>query len=585
MKSCARLSAAVALAVMGLGKSTALAVEGSNSVSATWPDFGPNVVVFDPSMEKAAIQDKLNSIFTQQERNQFGSQRYAILFKPGKYDADVRVGFYTQVAGLGRTPDDVTINGAVRATAEWMGGNATCNFWRSAENLAVRPISHGHIDTWAVSQGADLRRLHVLGSLKLWDGGWSSGGFLVDSKVDGFVESGSQQQWISRNVDWDEWRGGNWNMVFVGVPYPPEGHWPQKPYTTIANTPIIREKPYFSVDHDGRFVVMVPPLRRDTRGRNWADGENLDQAIPIDRFMVAQAGRDDAAAINTALASGTNVLLTPGIYHLDQPIHITRPDAVVLGMGYATLIPDNGTAVMTVDNVDGAKIGGLILDAGPSNSQTLLQIGEGGDSASHENDPTFLYDIVARCGGASAGKSTTFVTINSNHVVGDNLWLWRADHGEGAGWATNPDAHGLVVNGNDVTCYGLFVEHCQGYQTLWNGNGGRVYFYQSELPYDPPNQDTWSHDGVKGYASYKVADNVTSHQAWGLGIYSYFTAASVVEESAIEAPKGLNVQFHHMVTIRLGGEAASGIQHVINQSGSPVLQDNATASRMTSRSE
>ncbi len=53
---------------------------------------------------------------------------------------------------------------------------------------------------------------------------------------------------------------------------------------------------------------------------------------------------------------------------------------------------------------------------------------------------------------------------------------------------TNTSANGLVVNGNDVIAYGLFVEHHQQCQVVWNGNRGRTYFYQSEIPYDPPSQ-------------------------------------------------------------------------------------------------
>ena len=86
------------------------ALSASNSRPlAPSPDFGNNVLILDPSMPTAAIQSKLDSIFTQQESNQFGSERYAILFKPGIYKNTVRVGFYTQLLGLGETPE-VTID-------------------------------------------------------------------------------------------------------------------------------------------------------------------------------------------------------------------------------------------------------------------------------------------------------------------------------------------------------------------------------------------------------------------------------------------------------------------------------------------
>src|SRR5581483_1910820 len=125
-----------------------------------------------------------------------------------------------------------------------------------------------------------------------------------------------------------------------------------------------------------------------------------------------------------------------------------------------------------------------------------------------------------------------------------------------------------IVNGNNVTLYGLFVEHSQEYQTLWNGNGGRVYFYQSEMPYDPPSADEWRHGSVTGYASYKVADAVTTHEAWGVGVYSVFHRASIIADNAIETPIAPGIKMHHLVTIRLkGGQSDSGIRHVINGTG------------------
>jgi len=163
--------------------------------------------------------------------------------------------------------------------------------------------------------------------------------------------------------------------------------------------------------------------------------------------------------------------------------------------------------------------------------------------------------------------------IDANDVVGDNLWLWRADHGAGAGWDQNVCNNGLIVNGDRVTIYGLFVEHHQQYQTLWNGNWGRVYFYQSELPYDPPSQAAWSHDGVNGYASYKVADSVTSHQAYGLGVYAVFIdCVNISCFNAIETPaNSQQVNLHNMITVYIAGNTSGGgtstLDHIINGTG------------------
>jgi hypothetical protein len=544
-------------------------VLGSGICHAETMDFGPNVLIFDPSMTN--IQERVDAVFHKQEKNQFGPERYALLFKPGNYKVDVQVGFYTQVSGLGKSPDGVAITGAVRAKAGWMDGNATCNFWRCVENLSLTPTLDHNIDVWAVSQATALRRVHVKGGINLWDGGWSSGGFIADSKIDGQINSGTQQQWLSRNAEFGGWVGSNYNMVFVGVSNPPTGTWPQPPYTVIEQTPVIGEKPYLLIDDAGSYFVKVPkPATDGTRGTTWSNGASLGTALPIDRFYLAHPGKDNAASINAALKQGKNLLFTPGIYHLEDSIQISRADTIVLGLGYPTLVPDNGTPAMEIADGDGIRMGGFIFEAGAKNSSTLLQVGKR-KGKSHAKNPIFLYDIFCRAGGAAVGTCDCMVTINSDNVVGDNFWLWRADHGEGAGWNSNKNLNGLIVNGDDVTCYGLFVEHCQQYQTIWNGEGGRVYFYQSEMPYDPPTPAAWRHGDVSGYASYKVGDNVKTHEAWGLGIYCVFYDAAVVAEDAIETPITPGVNMHHMVTIRLNGKPASGIRHVINGTGDSVI--------------
>ncbi|TCO53608.1 RICIN domain-containing protein [Actinocrispum wychmicini] len=528
-------------------------------------DLGPNVVVFDPSMSSASVQSRLDSVFGQQETNQFGTNRYALLFKPGTYNVTAKVGFFTQVAGLGMSPDDVTVNGGVHVDANWFPPhNATQNFWRSAENLSVTPA--GGTDEWAVSQAAPYRRMHVRGNLKLDDGGWASGGWMSDTKVDGQVQSGSQQQWISRNTQWGSWTGSNWNMVFVGAQNAPSGNFPSPPYTRVATTPVVREKPFLYVDGGGTYNVFVPALRTNSSGITWA-GTQPGSSLPIDQFFVVRPGAT-AAQINAALAAGRNLLVTPGVYHLNQPLNITRPDTVVLGLGLATFVPDNGITAVNVADVDGVQIAGLLIQAGPVNSPTLMVVGPTGSTADHSADPTSLHDVFFQIGGNGVGKATQSLVINSDNVIGDHTWIWRADHTDGVGWTVNTAANGLVVNGDNVTFYGLFVEHFQQYNVIWNGNGGRTYFFQNELPYDPPNQAAYMNGSTRGWAAYKVGANVTSHEAWGLGSYCFFNAnPGVVADRSFEVPNTAGVKFHDMVTVSLGGTGT--IAHIINSTGGP----------------
>jgi hypothetical protein len=539
--------------------------------------FGPNVFVFDPGMPAADVQKTANDLFAKMEANEFGPERHALLFKPGKYDATFNVGFYTHVAGLGQNPDDVHINGGVNVTAEWKpDANATCNFWRTLENFAVTPSATKNVTRIAVSQSAPLRRLHVKGELQLfafdkkWNAGWASGGLLADSVIEGKVVPASQQQWVSRNCKWSQWTNAVWNMVFVGCVNTPEGMFPDPAYTVVDRTPVIREKPYLYVDGSGGYRVFVPALGTNTRGVSWAAGPTPGESIPIDRFHIAQPATAKAENINKALAAGKHVLFTPGVYALDDTLRVTRADTILLGLGVPSLVPTKGLPIISVADVDGVKIAGLILDAGPVKSPSLLEVGPEGSTADHSANPNFLYDLTVRTGGAAAGKNDVGIQINSNHVVADQVWLWRADHGAGAAWTTNPTKNGLVVNGNDVTVYGLFNEHHEEYQTLWKGNGGRVYMYQSEMPYDVPDQASWMSGKTNGFASYKVAENVTSHEAWGVGVYSFFRDAPVKAHSAIEAPAVPGVKFHHLTTVWLNGKAGSEITHIVNDAGGRV---------------
>src|SRR6201996_2546479 len=419
------------------------------------PDFGQNVMVFNPLMSSSAIQEQIDKVYSAEQHSEFGPARYALLFLPGEYHLDVPVGFYTEVVGVGATPDAVHITGNVHADASLPHNNATCTFWRAMEGFSVTPT--GGTMQWAVSQAAPFRRMHVRGDLVLHQNGWASGGWMADTVVDGDGGAGPQGQRILRNSRWGSWTGANWNMVFVGVPHPPEGEWPQPPFTKVERTPVVREKPFLEVDAKGHWSVRVPELRRDSVGVTWRGGATPGVSIPLSKFYVARAGVDTAATINNALEHGKNLLLTPGIYDLAEPIHVRRANTVVMGLGFATLRPTHGTAAVITDDADGIEIAGLLFDAGPEKSPALLQVGPQGSRADHAKNPIALHDVFFRIGGAGAGRTEGNLEINSNNTIVDHTWIWRADHGAEVGWTKNLSANGLVVNADDVTIYGLFV--------------------------------------------------------------------------------------------------------------------------------
>ncbi|WIM96938.1 discoidin domain-containing protein [Actinoplanes oblitus] len=528
--------------------------------------LGAQVTVFDPSMSSATIQAQADAIFKQQETNQFGTQRNLLAFKPGTYNGlNIQVGFNTSVIGLGQNPQEVRINGDITVDAGWMAGNATQNFWRSVENISLYPVSGA--DRWAVSQAAPFRRMDVHGDLNLAPNGygWASGGYIADTRISGVEGQYSQQQWFTRNSQIGSNSNAVWNQTFVGVQGAPANSFPNPPYTTIGSTPVIREKPYLYLNGSD-YAVFVPSLSTNSSGVSWANGNTPGTSIPLSQFYVAKPG-DSAATINQALAQGLNLIFQPGVYHVNQTINVTRANTVVMGLGYATIIPDGGVTPMQVADVDGVKVAGLLFDAGTTNSANLLVIGPNGSSANHAANPTTVQDVFFRIGGSIAGKATNSLLVNSNNTIIDHIWAWRADHGNAGtyGWTINTADSGLIVNGQNVTAYGLFVEHYQKYEVVWNGNGGKTFFLQNEQPYDPPSQSAWR-SGANGYAAYKVADSVTSHEAWGLGSYCYFNVdPSIHSNSGFEVPVNSGVKLHDLLTVSLGGNGV--IDHVVNNTG------------------
>ncbi|MFJ3653022.1 coagulation factor 5/8 type domain-containing protein [Streptomyces nigra] len=541
-------------------------------------DLGPNVLVFDPSTP--GIQARLDEVFRQQESAQFGTGRYALLFKPGTYSGlNAQLGFYTSIAGLGLSPDDTTINGDVTVDAGWFNGNATQNFWRSAENLALVPANG--TNRWAVAQAAPFRRMHVRGGLNLAPSGygWASGGYIADSRIDGQVGPYSQQQWYTRDSAIGSWLNGVWNMVFSGVEGAPAQSFPNPPYTTLASTPVSREKPFLYLQ-GSEYRVFLPEKRTNARGVTWGNGTPRGTSLPLTQFYVARPGVS-AATLNQALEQGLHLLLTPGIYHLSEPLRINRANTVVLGLGYATLIPDGGVTAVKVADVDGVRLAGFLVDAGPVNSPTLLEIGPRGASRDHSANPTTVQDVFIRIGGAGPGKATTSMVVNSRHTIIDHTWVWRADHGDGVGWETNRADYGVVVNGDDVLATGLFVEHFNKYDVQWFGQRGRTIFFQNEKAYDAPNQAAIQNGSTKGYAAYRVGDAVTSHEGWGLGSYCYYNVdPTIVQHHGFAAPVRPDVRFHNLLVVSLGGQGQ--YECVINDTGSPTSGTSTVPSTVVS---
>lgn len=579
--------AALALALPGVSGAAA------SPPSVTQPDFGPNVRVFDPSMPTADIQAEVDAIAAEQVDNEMGEQRYSLLFKPGVYGTlenplVFQVGYYTEVAGLGLLPTDVTINGHVDVYNRCLTADnciALTNFWRSVSNLTINVAGgegcRSSANFWAASQAAPMRRVNVTGgSLSLMDyctagPQYASGGFIADS-VMGSVTNGSQQQYLVRNSSMTAWSNAVWNQVFAGVSGAPATSFPEPPYTTLEAVPLTREKPFLYVDDTGKWKVFIPKAEKNTSGTTWQDGTQAGRSVSLSKFFVASPD-DSVRTINKALSRGQHLLLTPGVYPVRDAITVKRSNTVVLGMGFATLTADKGTTALKVADVPGAIIAGITIDAGAKNSKVLLQVGSkhSRHSASNANNPTTLSDVFFRIGGPHIGKADVSLEVNSDNVLLDHLWVWRADHGEGWGWTVNTTKNGVVVNGDNVTATGLFVEHFHQYNTVWNGERGRVIFYQNELPYDAPNQAAWKHGSTLGWAAYKVGDHVNKHELTGGGAYIYTNVdPSIHATRGFEVPVRPGVKLRSLLTVNLG---AGTIDHVVNDTGDPVSNANTGA--------
>ncbi len=606
------LAAAALVAGAGLAVAPSQAAEAAPSIcpGANVAAFGPNVCVFNDTMSQAAIQADLDSIATQQVpvASQFSSQRYAVLFQPGSYGSAsnplvFQVGYYTQVAGLGAMPQDTVVNGAIDVfnnlcTAGTTDCNSDDNFWRSLSNLTLNvdlpstppayappvldPFGAGcanSAEMWSASQAAPIRRAIVNGSILFQDycatHNFASGGFIADSKVSGNLTFNGNQQFMVRNSAIGGAAGcpnGLWNMVYSGVQGAPApvftGQCQQN--TVLAASPVTEEEPFLFTDSGGNYNVFVPAVQHGSSGPSWAGGQEAGTTVLLSKFFVASPSTP-TLAITAALALGKDLILTPGVYNLDQPIVVSRPGTVVLGLGLATLVPQHGNAAMIVTPNHGVKLSGLIVDAGPVNSPVLLSVGLPGLGGSG-TDPDVIQDVYFRIGGAETTPVSAAVSLldNASDSIIDNVWAWRADHGNAVGWTQNTGSTGLVVTGANVTAYGLAVEHYQKNEVIWTGQGGTDIFFQNELPYDVPSQSAWMASPAQdGYPAFLISPNVKTFQGYGLGSYSFFnTGVAIQDAMAFQVPDTAGVQFHDVFTQFLNGSGS--INSVINGTGAAV---------------
>lgn len=501
--------------------------------------------------------------------NHFSTKHYALLFTPGEYkDCRFEVGYYVGMAGLGKNASDVKFTGVksgpyVPALNKDMPvtpggsiaykGSGLCldTFWRSAENYSAENTQ------WAVSQAAPLRRVHITNELRFGDGGaYSSGGFLANAQVDGLCTYVANQQWFTRGVNLNGTVGGSpWNNVFAGC----VGNVPKSGITsdkagcvTVEETPPVRlEKPFIAINPNGEYELHVPkPTRNQTTGAMLDDSNN--EIRPFSQVKVGKpilpldsegcyTEHEDATyntltpedekitlGLQKALDEGKDLVLCPGLFFLTRPLIVKYPNQVILGLGLATLIApqDRSPCIRVRAKTGGVRIAGITLEASKQQKSStskfknsdgvasLLDFGEpnASNDTGDPNNPGLISDIFTRVGGSNLNrnvKTDVMVRVHSGNVVGDNLWLWRADHvrlapNEDANDPNFPRYHqvrlweekrtvndtvykvpvdecvvknAIVVTGGDVKMYGLFCEHTTEHQMIWKGERGSVTFF------------------------------------------------------------------------------------------------------------
>lgn len=569
---------------------------------------------------------------------QWSDNRYAILVPAGSYAMKAKnsdgkevltpfkINYYTQVLGVGADKKAVIIAPGINALNDCFddNGEENCkkvgglnNFWRGIEDatLDATGLLNGDGETpaktlrFAISQAAPIRNVDVTGKDVLlcdwWTPnhgyacGYTSGGFLRGSDFSKDVLAGSQQQYYFSDSSFPSWQSATWNMVSVNntgaLELPADGSkldpstrnpWPNAPFTQIIDTTVktVPKKPHLVFD-----------------GNQWGVIDD-NQFIPIDSgFYVVNSTSAvttiKASEVNAALSQGKNILFMPGVYKIDGTIKINHGNTVVLGIGMATLIGDNNNeAIIDVSAQQHIHIAGLTLQAGAGQADnpknTLLMIGDHTGQDNNSAAPVVLQDIFCRVadshygGGSHQSAAYSCVTINSNNVIGEDLWLWRADHDAQSEvdpenppsqrnlttWHDDKAQYGIIINGDNVTMLGLAVEHFQNFQTVWNGKAGKLYFYQSEMPYNVPGMKNYQCvlpaggnlpvDARMGCASLVVTPNATGFIGKGLGIYSYFVNPKINPTAAILAPS-TGIKLEHIIGRWLNGDTSSYIQHLV----------------------
>jgi hypothetical protein len=502
---------------------------------------------------------------------------------------------------------------------------------------------NGNTDFWSVSQATPVRSVIINGNINFQSycsetgygsNNYGSGSYVANSEITGGTGAGNldwsgNQQGIARNTDFQSATGYVWNYVYSGDACPP-GYTPPAgtacsptqdaftgtsaitggtdgingvdQVTELPQSPVTQEEPFLYTS-SGSWDAFVPAVQHNSVGPNFLSGTEAGTSVPLSDFFIASPTTPESQ-IQGALNRGRDLVLTPGTYDLNAALVVSHPNSIVLGLGFPVLVPQRGNEAMVVHPNNGVALSGMIFDAGRFNSPVLLSVGAPGPAGPSASDPDLIQDIYFRIGGAETTKVSATISLldNADNSIIDDVWAWRADHGAntsvtgpegqvGAGWTYNQGATGLEVTGNNVTAYGVAVEHYQKYEVIWSGNNGTDIFFQNELPYDAPSQTSWEVSPKQpGYPSFLVTNNVQSFHAYGMGSYvvNIYTPATIWDAMAYAAPNAPGVVFTDAMDLFISSTCSvngtcptpsqsGGLNSVIDGVGGPATDGNPTA--------
>jgi len=362
-------------------------------------------------------QNLVDQLFVAQNKKaeaEFGDTRVLILLLPGNHALEIEVGYYTSVVGVGTTPGDTVVKGYVEVPNDddaCIG--ALDNFFRNISNLTIDLTKNTNF--FRVSQASPIRNIVVRNgdfAVAEYDtcivtdgiglGGYSSGGYMANVQiVNGSLDFSTQQQFFTRNTTFNQTKDGSWNLFYMGCEGDiPQNKCPVNGITLVTDIPRIvgpiAAAPRMMYQADGTISLIKPAIYTNSRG---VLGPSPDDEVLTDVFVVNP--QTEIGLINRKLAEGVHLVFSPGIYSFAEPVKITKSGTVVMGLGYATIVPTAANAAMVIaDGTEGVRVGGFILQGGVAvdgnRTNALLVVGETENAEGSEENPNILFDMSSR---------------------------------------------------------------------------------------------------------------------------------------------------------------------------------------------